>query len=579
VKRRATGAHIFFECLRREGVDVVFGYPGGAVIQLYDELIRFPEIRHILVRHEQGAVHAADGYARSTGRVGVCLATSGPGATNLVTGLAAAYLDSIPLVAFTGQVPTRQLGNDAFQEVDILGITRTCTKHNYMVRDTSEVATIVREAFWVAASGRPGPVLVDLPKDVVANTAPMDFPEHIRRRGYTVPGTGHPLQIKRVAAEIKKAQRPVIYAGGGIIHSSADAELRALAESTGTPVTLTLMGLGGFPANHPLYLGMLGMHGSYAANMAVTQCDLLVAVGCRFDDRVTGKIERFAPQAKIIHIDIDPSSISKNVKVDVPIVGDAKTVLAQVLRALKKDPQEHAWDRSAWMTRIQHYQDQHPLRYEPSTETIKPQYVIEELHARTRGEAIVATEVGQNQMWTAQFFGFQSPRTLLSSGGLGAMGFGLPAAIGAQVACPDRTVVDVAGDASIQMNIQELGTAVQYGLPIKIAVLNNRSLGMVRQWQAMFFDGRLSETLLEGQPDFVRLAEAYGAVGLRATRPEEVRPCLERALALPGPVLMDFWVDPLEQVLPIVPPGRGIDEMILDHTAVDAEGSLVSLPA
>jgi acetolactate synthase-1/2/3 large subunit len=576
-----SGSRIFFETLRHEGAEVVFGYPGGALIRLYDELPNHPQVRHVLVRHEQAAVHAADGYARATGRAGVCLATSGPGATNLITGLASAHMDSIPVVAFTGQVATEQLGNDAFQEVDILGMTRSCTKHSYLVRAAADLAATIREAFWIATSGRPGPVLVDIPRDVLTDEVKPVIPREIQRRGYAPHLSGHPLQVKRVCGEIAKARRPVIYAGGGIIHSGAHEALLALAERTGIPVTLTLLGLGGFPPDHPLFLGMLGMHGTYAANMAVSRCDLLLAVGCRFDDRVTGRIEAFAPHARVVHIDIDPSSISKNVRVDIPIVGDARTVLGQILNRMAADDQPPAPSRSPWLNELGAYKERHPLDYDRSCRTVKPQFVIEQIHRLTGGRAIIATDVGQHQMWTAQFHRFPAPRAFLSSGGLGAMGYGLPAAIGAQTAFPQQVVFDIAGDGSIQMNIQELATLVQYHLPVKIAVLNNRSLGMVRQWQSMFLGGRFSETLMEVQPDFVRLAEAYGVLGLRASRTEEVVPCLERALSRQGPVLIDFHVDPHENVYPMVPPGRGNHEMILGGTPEGPQGDAgaVDLPA
>ncbi len=580
--KRLRGSQILLECLSRENVQVIFGYPGGAIIQLYDELPRYPGLRHVLVRHEQGAIHAADGYARATGKVGVCLVTSGPGATNLVTGLASAHMDSIPMVAITGQVATSQLGNDAFQEVDILGMTRTCTKYSYLVRKTAELSTIIHEAFLLAATGRPGPVLVDVPKDVLSGEARMEVPKRVTLRGYAPHTTGHPLQVKKAVAEILKAKRPVIYAGGGIIHSGAHEELLAVAERARIPVTLTLLGLGGFPHDHPLFLGMLGMHGTYKANMSVHGSDLLLAIGSRFDDRVTGKVEAFAPQAKIIHVDIDPCSISKSVHVDIPIVGDARVVLGQILECLGEVPPDKLMEREPWLQEIESWGERYPLRYEPSESIIKPQYVIEQIHRLTHGEAIIATEVGQNQMWTAQYYGFRRPRQLLSSGGLGVMGYGLPAAIGAQAAFPDRLVFDVAGDGSIQMNIQELATAVQYGLPVKVAVLNNRALGMVRQWQEMFFRGEYSETLLEVQPDFVKLAEAYGVAGLRATRAEEVVPCIKKALSIPGPVLMDFHVDPWENVYPIVPPGRGIAEMIMgpdQGSSGDEEARATTLPA
>jgi acetolactate synthase-1/2/3 large subunit len=549
--------------LLREGVEVIFGYPGGAVINLYDELMNYPRIKHVLVRHEQGAIHAADGYARATGKTGVCLVTSGPGATNIVTGIVTAFMDSIPIVVLTGQVATNQIGNDAFQEADILGITRTCTKHNYLVKDTADLARSIREGFHIASTGRPGPVVIDLPKDVITGEVPFRYSEKVEIRGYAPVTLGHPGQIKLAVRELLKAQRPVIYAGGGIIHSGAQKELLEMAEVAQIPVAVTLLGLGGFPGDHPLFLGMLGMHGTYAANTAVNHCDLLIAIGSRFDDRATGKVETFAPSARIIHVDVDPSSISKNVTVDVPIVGDAKNVLARMVRLLKEQGDVWKAARKPWLEAVRKYSAEHPLYYEPSQNVIKPQYVIQQIHHLTGGQAIIATEVGQHQMWTAQFYQFTRPRTILSSGGLGTMGYGFPAAIGAQVAFPDRIVFDIAGEGSFQMNVQELATAVQYRLPIKVAILNNHSLGMVRQWQELFFNERYSETIMDVQPDFVRLAEAYGAVGLRADHPRDVVPCLEKALSVQGPVVMDFIVDPEEKVFPMVPPGHGNDQMIL----------------
>jgi acetolactate synthase-1/2/3 large subunit len=562
--KKLTGAQIIFESLLRQGVEVIFGYPGGAVINLYDELIHYPQIRHVLVRHEQGAVHAADGYARATGKPGVCLVTSGPGATNIVTGVVTAFMDSIPVVVLTGQVATHEIGNDAFQEADILGITRTCTKHNYLVKDTADLARAIGEAFHIASTGRPGPVVIDLPKDVVTGEAPFQYSGRFEIRGYAPVTSGHPGQIKLAVREILKANRPLIYAGGGIVHSGAQRELLELAELTQIPVTVTLLGLGGFPGDHSLFLGMLGMHGTYGANRAVSHCDLLIAIGSRFDDRATGKVEAFAPSARIIHVDIDPSSISKNVTVDIPIVGDAKNVLARMGKLLEEQGEVWRAARKPWLEEVRRFSAEHPLHYEPSEDVIKPQYVIQQIHRLTGGQAIIATEVGQHQMWTAQFYRFTQPRTILSSGGLGTMGYGLPAAIGAQVAFPDRIVFDIAGEGSFQMNVQELATAVQYRLPIKVAILNNRALGMIRQWQELFFDERYSESSLDVQPDFVRLAEAYGAVGLRADHPEDVIPCLEKALSIQGPVVMDFVVDPLEKVFPMVPPGHGIDQMILE---------------
>ena len=561
--KKRTGAQIVLESLLREGVEVIFGYPGGAVINLYDELINYPQIKHVLVRHEQGAIHAADGYARATGKTGVCLVTSGPGATNIVTGIVTAFMDSIPIVVLTGQVATNQIGNDAFQEADILGITRTSTKHNYLVKDTADLARSIREGFHIASTGRPGPVVIDLPKDVITGEVPFKYSEKVEIRGYAPVTLGHPGQINLAVREILKAQRPVIYAGGGIIHSGAQKELLALAGLGQIPVTVTLLGLGGFPGDHPLFLGMLGMHGTYAANTAVTRCDLLIAIGSRFDDRATGKVETFAPSARIIHVDIDPSSISKNVTVDVPIVGDARNVLARMVKLLKEQGDVWKAARKPWLEEVHKYSAEHPLYYEPSQNVIKPQYVIQQICRLTGNQAIIATEVGQHQMWTAQFYEFTQPRTILSSGGLGTMGYGLPAAIGAQVAFPDRIVFDIAGEGSFQMNVQELATAVQYRLPIKVAILNNHSLGMVRQWQELFFNERYSETIMDVQPDFVRLAEAYGAVGLRADHPRDVVPCLEKALSVQGPVVMDFIVDPEEKVFPMVPPGHGNDQMIL----------------
>ncbi|GAB4259687.1 biosynthetic-type acetolactate synthase large subunit [Deferrisoma sp.] len=558
-----TGAEIFVESLRKEGVHTIFGYPGGVVLNIYDVLYD-SDIRHILVRHEQAAVHAADGYARATGEVGVALVTSGPGATNTVTGLATAYMDSVPLVVFTGQVPTHLIGNDAFQEADIVGITRPCTKHNYLVKDVRDLARIIKEAFYLARSGRPGPILVDLPKDVIVGKTEYIYPEAAKLRGYNPTYEGHLGQIKKALKAIHEARRPVVYAGGGVILSNAARELTEFARRLRLPVTTTLMGLGGFPGSDPLFLGMLGMHGTYRANMAVSHADLLVAVGARFDDRVTGKIDEFAPNAKIIHVDIDPTSISKNVQVDIPIVGDAKNVLKKMLGLLHGPEWENRDEALAdWHAEIAVWAAAHKMDYAQGPDVIKPQYVVEQLHEATGGRCIVSTEVGQNQMWAAQYFRLEEPRCWLTSGGLGTMGYGFPAAIGAQAAFPDRIVIDIAGDGSIQMNIQELATAVQYKLPVKVAILNNGFLGMVRQWQELFYDRRYSHTRMEVAPDFVKLAEAYGALGLRATRPEEVRPVIEKALAHPGPVLMDFHVDPEEGVYPMVPAGAPLTKMLL----------------
>ncbi len=561
---KKTGSQILLECLKREGVEVIFNYPGGAILPVNDELYRW-DFKMILARHEQGAVHAADGYARASGKVGVCLVTSGPGATNTVTGLATAFMDSIPLVVLTGQVSTPLIGNDAFQEADIVGITRPCTKHSYLVTDVRNMARIVREAFFIARTGRPGPVLIDLPKDVTSGDTEFTYPQEVRISGYQPTLDGHALQIKRALSLILKARKPVIYAGGGVILADAAQELTKLADMLNIPVTMTLMGLGGFPGTHPLSLGMLGMHGTYRANMAVTNCDLLIAIGARFDDRVTGKLEAFAPSSKKIHIDIDPTSISKNVRVDTPIVGDCKRVLKKMISLLQEEKGLDEYRRALgpWHQQIEEWKKVHRLAYHQN-QVIKPQFVIEKIYELTKGEAIISTEVGQNQMWAAQFYLFDHPRTLLTSGGLGTMGYGFPAAIGAQVAFPKRTVIDIAGDGSIQMNIQELATAVQYKLPVKVAILNNGYLGMVRQWQELFYERRYAMTQIgDISPDFVKLAEAYGAMGLRATRPDEVVPVIQEALRSPLPVLMDFVVEPEEGVYPMVPAGEAIDRMLL----------------
>ncbi len=561
--KRLSGAQVFIECLKRQKVDTLFGFPGGAVLNLYDELYR-SDIQHFLVRHEQAAVHAADGYARATGKVGVCLVTSGPGATNTVTGLATAYMDSIPVVVFTGQVPTQLIGNDAFQEADILGITRSCTKHNYLVKSVKDLARIIHEAFHIAATGRPGPVVVDIPKDVTADVTYYQPPLQIRIPGYNPTTEGHPGQIERALDLLLKARRPILYVGGGIISANAHRELKRFAERFRLPVTMTLMGLGGFPGDHPLSLGMLGMHGTCRANMAISNADLVIAIGARFDDRVTGRIDRFATQAKIVHIDIDPTSISKNVAVDIPIVGDARRVLQQILQILKKSKyaKVRTPKRTEWLNQIEAWKRRKVLAYKTDGE-LKPQYVVEKIYEATRGEALITTEVGQNQMWAVQYYHFRRPRTLFTSGGLGTMGYGLPAALGVQVGRPGKLVIDIAGDGSIQMNSQELATAVQYGLPVKVAILNNGYLGMVRQWQELFYGKRYSCVDMSAQPDFVKLAEAYGAVGLRATKAEDVAPVLKEAFASPKPVLMDFHVSREEGVYPMVPAGAALTEMIL----------------
>lgn len=561
---KLTGAQIFVEALKKEGVKTIFGYPGGVVLGIFDSLYDEKEIRVILTRHEQGATHAADGYARATGKPGVVLVTSGPGATNTVTGIATAYMDSIPIVVFTGQVATKLIGNDAFQEADIVGITRPCTKYNYLVKDVTDLACIVKEAFYIAASGRPGPVLVDLPKDVTASKGELNYPDKTSVRSYNPTYYGNRWQIQKTVNAISRAKRPVICAGGGVISSNASKELFEFVELTQIPVTMTLMGLGGFPGTHPLSLGMPGMHGTYYANMAIQKSDLIIAIGVRFDDRVTGKIEKFAPEAKIIHIDIDPTSIRKNVHVDVPIVGDVRLVLQDLNQILKETPFGEPLEkiREPWNKRIAEWRNEHPMQYSKESKYIKPQFVVEKIYEITRGAAIITTEVGQNQMWTAQYYKFDRPRTLLSSGGLGTMGYGFPAAIGAQTAFPNKIVIDIAGDGSIQMNIQELATAVLNNLPVKVAILNNGYLGMVRQWQQLFYNRRYSSSCLNTSPDFVKIAEAYGAVGLRAKKSEEVEGVILEALKVKKPVLIDFVIEPEENVYPMVPAGGAINEMI-----------------
>ncbi|HBQ29018.1 acetolactate synthase catalytic subunit [Peptococcaceae bacterium SCADC1_2_3] len=550
---RKSGGEILIDSLLKEGVDTIFGYPGGAVLPIYDALYE-SNIRHILTRHEQGAAHAADGYARASGRPGVCLATSGPGATNLVTGIANAYMDSVSLVAFTGQVATSVLGKDSFQEADITGITMPITKHSYLIRDTRDIARVVKEAFYIATTGRPGPVLVDIPKDISGARVVYENPGPVNLRGYRPEQLPSSRRLKEAADLMVAAKRPVIYAGGGVVSSGAYRELRHLAELILAPVTTTLMGLGCFPGDHPLSLGMLGMHGSKYANYAICECDLLIALGVRFDDRVTGKIAEFAPKAKIIHLDIDAAEMGKNVRVNVPLVGDIKEVINLLVSNLKaKLP-------GAWQEQIGQWKKEFPVYYEENGH-LKPQQVIQEIYNVTKGEAIITTEVGQHQMWTTQYYNFTRPRSFISSGGLGTMGFGLPAAIGAQVACPEAVVFNIAGDGSIQMNIQELATAVNYNLPVKIAIINNGYLGMVRQWQEFFYNRRYSYTELIN-PDFVKLAEAYGAVGIRVTEPKEVTGALKKAMAVKKPVVIDFVVEREENVLPMVPPGEALGKML-----------------
>ncbi len=560
-----TGSQILLESLKLEGIDTVFGYPGGAVINIYDDLYESP-IKHILTRHEQAAVHAADGYARCTGKVGVVIATSGPGATNTVTGIATAYMDSIPMVIICGQVPTPLIGNDAFQEADMCGITRPCTKHNYLVKDIRDLARTIKEAFYIARTGRPGPVLIDLPKDIQVTKHKFSYPDKVNLRGYKPTYSGNSRQIEKAAQLILEARKPVLYVGGGITLAAAEDELIKLAEQTRIPVTTTLMAMAAFPQSHPLALGMLGMHGTFYANMSVTECDLLIAVGSRFDDRVTGRIDSFAEKAKVIHVDIDPTSIGKNVETDLPIVGDLKDVLSKLHASLSQKPElveDLVEATDEWRTMITEWKERHPMTYRSSKSTIKPQFVIEKISEMTDENAIITTEVGQHQMWAAQFFTFRQPKTFLTSGGLGTMGFGLPAALGAQVAYPDRQVIDISGDGSFQMNSQELATLVQYQLPVKIAILNNNYLGMVRQWQQMFFEKRYSQTVMELPIDFIKLAEAYGATGLQATKVDEVEATIKKALEIPGPVLMNFKVSREENVLPMVPAGKAIHEMVL----------------
>jgi len=554
-----TGARTLIEALRREGVDIIFGYPGGSVLPIYDELYD-SSIRHVLVRHEQAAAHAADGYARASGRVGVCLATSGPGACNLVTGIATAYMDSVPIVALTGQVPTGMLGNDAFQESDITGITMPITKHNYLVKDADDLDCVVQEAFYIARTGRPGPVLIDLPKDVTNGpvTGGRAAPGGVSLRGYQPTYEGHVRQIDKALDLIAQAERPLIYAGGGVVHSGASAELLKFVEAAAIPVTTTLMALGAVPGDHPLNLGMLGMHGTQTANYAVTECDLLIAIGARFDDRVTGKIETFAPNAAVIHIDIDPAEIGKNKAVDVPIVGDVKAVLQTLLQRMQR-----RGDTARWITRINTWRAQYPLRYRDD-DRLRPQYVIQELSDLLKGEAIIASEVGQNQMWTALYYCFRKPRTWLTSGGLGTMGYGFPAAIGAHFARPDLPVFDIAGDGSFQMNIQELGTVAHHTIPVKVVILNNMYLGMVRQWQELFYDRRYAYTELP-PVDFVKIAHAYGIEGIMVDEKEDVLEALQAALATDGPFVLDFRIEREENVFPMVPAGAAINEMIGVH--------------
>ncbi len=558
-----TGAEILVKALHEEGADLIFGYPGGVLLGIYDKLFD-ADLLHVLPRHEQGGIHAAEGFARATGKVGVCFGTSGPGATNLVTGIANAYMDSIPLVVFTGQVSTNLIGGDAFQEADIVGITRPIVKHSYLVNDVREMAATIKEAFYIARTGRPGPVVVDLPKDVVNAKAEFNWDKEISLPGYSPNTKGHPGQIRKMLRLLEGAKRPVILSGGGVTLANAADELKQLAEITGVPVITTFLGLGSFPGTHPQCAGWLGMHGNKASNMAITEADYIIAVGTRFSDRSTGKLSGFAPHAKIAHIDVDPASISKNVPVEIPIVGDCNLVLAQALAEVKNFGwDKHKADRTAWQAKIDAWNKEQPFSYTFSDKVIKPQYVVEQIYKVTKGDAIICTEVGQHQMWAGQFYKFDRPRQFISSGGLGTMGFGFPAAIGAKMGMPHKEVFDIAGDGSFLMNIQEMTTAVQYRVGVQVAILNNVFLGLVRQWQQMFFDKRYSSTCLECQPDFVKLAEAFGCVGLRAEKPSEVEDVLRESLKIKNlPVIMDFRVDREENVFPMVPAGASNNEML-----------------
>ena len=565
MNEKLRGAEIFVRALIDEGVEFVFGYPGGAVLHIYDALYKQDTLKHILVRHEQGATHAADGYARATGKPGVVLVTSGPGATNAVTGIATAYMDSIPLVVFTGQVSTHLIGNDAFQEVDCVGITRPCVKHNFLVERVEDLAITIKKAFFIATSGRPGPVVVDIPKDVTANVAEYHYPKTVEMRSYKPTTRGHPGQIKKAAQLILDAQKPMIYSGGGVILDNASRELTTFARLLGFPITNTLMGLGGYPATDPQFVGMLGMHGTYEANMAMHHCDVLIAIGARFDDRVTGDLAQFCPSAKIVHIDIDPSSISKNVRVDVPIVGGVANVLAELNKLIEESGRKPVnRDTDPWWQQLRDWQKLDCLRFDRHSKLIKPQAVVEALYRVTGGDAYVTSDVGQHQMWAAQYYKFDQPRRWINSGGLGTMGFGLPAAMGVQLAFPDQQVACITGEASFVMCVQELSTCLQYDLPIKVVSLNNRYMGMVRQWQEFFYDSRYSHSYMDALPDFVKLAEAFGHVGMRIEDPSDVEGALKEAFALKTRlVLMDFITDQTENVYPMIVAGKGQHEMHL----------------
>jgi acetolactate synthase-1/2/3 large subunit len=564
---KKSGAEIFVESLKQEGVDVLFGIPGGVVLKLFDVLHQQKDVEVILTRHEQGAAHMAEGYAKATGKAGVCLVTSGPGMTNIVTGLADAFMDSVPLVAFTGQVSTSLIGNDAFQEADNVGISRPCTKHNVLVKDVNDLARTIKEAFYIATTGRPGPVLVDIPKDITTDKAEFKYPDKVNLRGYNPTYEGNKYQIKQAAEEIMKAKKPVIYVGGGALFSDAADEIREMAELTQIPVTMTLMGLGSFPGTHPLSMGMLGMHGSYWSNMAMHQADLLIAVGARFDDRVTGKLSEFSPVARVVHIDIDPTSIKKNVHAHIPIVGDVRTVLKQLnilLRSLDGNANERKQQLKPWLHQIDEWRKAHPFKYDQDDKAIKPQYVIEKLFEMTHNDGIVCTDVGQHQMWAAQYFKGKKPRTFITSGGLGTMGFGFPAAIGAQRAYPDKLVMCITSEGSFQMNLQELATAVIYKLPVKIVMLNNGHHGMVRQWQDLFYEGRYASSVLGKIPDFLKLGEAYGIPGWRAEKPADVESVIREGIKHKGPAIMDFQVYPFENCYPMIPAGGAQHEMVLE---------------
>ena len=560
-----TGADIVLECLREEGVEFVFGYPGGAVLHIYDAFDKQQHVKHILVRHEQGATHAADGYARATGRPGVCLVTSGPGATNAVTGIATAYMDSIPMVVITGQVPKHLIGNDAFQEVDSVGITRPIVKHNFLIKDVKDIASTIKKAFYVASTGRPGPVVVDIPKDITAEKYEFSYPQEIKMRSYNPTVKGHTGQIKRAVEMMLDAERPMIYTGGGVILGNASEELTKMTQMLGYPITNTLMGLGAYPANHGQFVGMLGMHGTYEANMGMHNCDVLIAIGARFDDRVTGNLEKFCPYASIIHVDVDPSSISKNVKVDVPIVGEVAHVLETLINLIEKsDKKPNQGALKKWWAQIDEWRSQDCLKYDRDSELIKPQMVVEKMHELTGGDAFVTSDVGQHQMFAAQYYGFNKPRRWINSGGLGTMGFGLPSAMGVQLAFPDELVMCVTGEASIQMCLQELSTCLQYQLPIKIINLNNRYMGMVRQWQEFFYEGRYAMSYMDALPDFCKLAESYGHVGMKIEKPGDIEGALKDAFAMKDRlVFMDFITDQEENVYPMIPAGAGLNEMIL----------------